>query len=120
MDTIISCRVNRRGNHNFYVEHNGREYYLFTQDYHLGVDDFFSGGISLRNAMDFTLSHRDFYIQHTMEKLNPYIRYVEQENGISILERRRHDKRKKARCSFDREWLYEDMCLYDDEESFAC
>ena len=38
MDSIISCRINRLGNHNFYVEHNGKQHYLFTQDYHRGIN----------------------------------------------------------------------------------
>lgn len=123
MDSIIICRVNRRGDHNFYIEHNGRQYYLFTQDYHRGVNVFFSSGVSLKTAMygrgALKATHGDCCVAHTMKKLTPYIKYVEEENGIKILESKQTIRKHTSRWGDDREWMYEDVYQKDDED-LAC
>lgn len=118
MDSIISCRINRLGNHNFYVEHNGKQYYLFTQDYHRGVNIYFSSGVSLRKALNVRAT-KDHCIRHTIEKLTPYIKYVEEENEIRILERKERDRRKDIISDDYLDWYYEDMLINEEEDELA-
>ncbi len=115
MDSIISCRINRQGNHNFYIEHNGKQYYLFTQEYHRGVNIYFSSGVSLRRTLNIRTA-KDHCVQHTIEKLTPYIKYVEEENEIRILERKEHDRRKNMTYNDCLDYDYEDIFLNNEDE----
>lgn len=85
METIINCSKNKFGNHNFYITYEGRRYYLFTQNYHRGVNVLFETGVSLSNAMNAKTAKGDYCIMKTMSKFRSYIRYVERENNIQIL-----------------------------------
>ena len=50
------------------------------------MHEFYSDGVSLNTALKFALAHQDNAILRTMEKLPRYIKYVEKEYGIAVLE----------------------------------
>ena len=87
MGSIISCKTNKQGGHNFYIKHEGNEYFLFSQQYHRGVNNHFSRGVSLRNALNISTAKRDHCVIKTMSKMKPYIRYIEKEYDIKILKK---------------------------------
>lgn len=84
MNSIIICRTNQGGNHNFYLNHKGKDYYLFTQEYLKGVNSRFSSGISLDKALAMK-NDRDYGIRKVASKLSMYIKYIEKENNIAVL-----------------------------------
>lgn len=85
MNSIISCKMNKLGGHSFYIKHDGIEYYLFSQDYHKGVNNLFSKGVSINNAFNYKTAKRDYCIVKTMSKIRPYIQYIEKEYDVKIL-----------------------------------
>ena len=87
MKAIIYCRRNDRGKHDFFLRTKVEDIYLFTQDYRKGVHAYFSKGVYLEHACDHTRSRHDTAIMKTMEKIPSFIRYVEKEYGIEVLEK---------------------------------
>lgn len=103
MKTKIFCENTEHGWHLFYIEDDGREYYLFRQRYHRGVGDFFSSGVSLNKAMDFTKCHKDTAIARTMAKIPMYVRSIEKEYDVTILDqtrRRQHGGRQRRKPDY--------------------
>jgi hypothetical protein len=49
------------------------------------VDEYFKGGVILERAIDFGKSRQNEAIQRTMQKLPSYIKYIEKEYEIQIL-----------------------------------
>lgn len=84
MQIMVRLKVHKLGNHLYLVIGN-QEYYLFSQKYKQSVVDYYSKGVTLRKALDFTKSKRDIAITKTMEKLPMYIKSFEKEFGIKIL-----------------------------------
>ena len=97
MKATIYCEPTSKGVHSFYLIASGTEYYLFSQDYRKGVHEYFGKGVRIDKATDFSKSRRDAAIMRTMTKIPMYIRYVEKEYGVEILER---TKRKNRRSSY--------------------
>ena len=87
MESIISCKKNKLGGHNFYIKHGGKEYFLFSQEYHKGVNNHFSRGVSLQNALNISTAKGDHCVIKTISKMKPYIRYIEKEYDIKILKK---------------------------------
>lgn len=85
MKATIYCRATDRGIHTFYLRSGGCDYYLFRQNYRRGVDEYFKGGVILERAIDFGKSRQNEAIQRTMQKLPSYIKYIEKEYEIQIL-----------------------------------
>ena len=86
MEKRIHCVTNQRGIHSFYVSVDGKDYYLFSQEYRKGVSRYFGfGGVTLGQALDFSRSKKDVSIVRTMHKLPMYIKFVEKEYGIEVL-----------------------------------
>lgn len=109
MRTRIYCVPASDGKHHFYMTADWKDYYLFTQNYRKGVQNYFGKGISLDEALDRSKGSRDAMVIHTMEKLPMYIRYIEKENKIAVLERTRRwerngrgNPRTSARTEYER------------------
>ena len=100
MKTMIYCEPTQQGVHSFYIVTDGQEYYLFSQNYRKGVQEFFSKGVSLRESMNYSKTHNDSAVMRTMSKLPMYIRYIEKEYEIEILERTK--KRNRLYGSYQR------------------
>lgn len=87
MKTIIYCKTAEKTVHSFFIINEGQVYYLFSQDYRKGVQAFYHKGVRLDESMDFSKAHNDAAIERTMSKIPMYIKYVEKEYGIEVLER---------------------------------
>lgn len=87
--------------HTFYLVTDEGEFFLFNQAYRKGVHEYFSHGVHLDKALDHSKSRTDNALAKTKDKLPMYIKYVEKEYGISILNRAKSRKgHKKARDRF--------------------
>lgn len=94
MVTFVFCKPIAKDTHGFYLKVNGKEYFLFSQNYRRSVKDYFGYGVMLRNALDHTRAKGNSAILRTMEKLPSHIQYIEREYGIAIL---RQTVKKNAR-----------------------
>ncbi len=90
----VYCVEKEAGYHTFYLESDGETYYLFRQEYKVSVDNYYSRGVLLKDAIDLSKGHRDAAVTHTMTKLPKYFKYLESEYGARIFDKtRRKDRR---------------------------
>ena len=85
MTAMIYCEKNQ-GTHSFFMLFGRQKYYLFCQNYRKGVQEYYSKGVSLNESINFSRSHNDSAVIRTMSKLPMYIKYIEKEFGIEVLE----------------------------------
>ncbi len=85
MKATIYCKATDKGVHTFYLAQGREEYFLFHQNFRRGVKEYFGRGVSINEAFNFSRSHHNTALIHTMEKLPAYIKYVEKEYGIEVL-----------------------------------
>ena len=71
--------------HDFYLNANGCNYYLFSQNKRKSVDSFYRNGVYLEKAINHGIGRSDWAIHHTMDKLMNYIPYIEKEYDIVVL-----------------------------------
>jgi hypothetical protein len=86
MQTIIQCTKTRLGAHAFYIKHDGTNYLLFVQKYHKGVDEVFNNGVDLDKALSPKIAKRDPQVLKTISKMRLYIKYIEKEYQVKILD----------------------------------
>lgn len=108
MKDRIYCVPSAKGVHAFYLQTEGEDYYLFSQNFRKGVHDYYKNGVSVDRALDFSFGGHDSAIARTMEKLPSYIRYVEKEYGVRVL---------KQTVRRDRKNYYREERYYDDRIS---
>lgn len=95
MQTIIYCKQLSYGIHTFFLRTKSKEYYLFKQSYRKGVQDYFGRGVTIQKALDYSKTDNNSAIQRTMGKIPMYIRYLEKEYCVEILEQtKKRNKRK--------------------------
>ena len=104
MKATVYCEPTDRGVHSFFLVTTSEEYYLFSQNYRKGVQSYFGQGVRLDEAINFSRTHHDNAVMRTMEKLPMYIKYVEKEYGIEVLEQtkkknKRYTRDSVARCA---------------------
>lgn len=87
MRTTIYCTEAAGDTTSFYLAYGNNVYYLFSQERRKNVEQYFLGGVWLEAATDFAKAHRDTALIRTMDKIPVYIRGVEKEYGIEILEK---------------------------------
>ena len=97
MRPTILCKTVERTRHFFYLIMDGKSYYLFSQSYRYGVHQYFSKGVPLNLALDHTRAKRDKAITRTMEKIPVYIKYLEKEYDITVLDQ---TQKKKKCCKY--------------------
>ena len=86
MKAKIYCETEKHGVHSFYLVTEGREYFLFNQNYRKGVQEYYNKGVPISLAINRSKSHNNSALVRTMTKLPMYIRYIEKEYGIEIFE----------------------------------
>lgn len=96
MTTKIICKPTAKGIHSFYLTCEMGTYFLFCQNYRKGVQEFYSKGVSLKNAIDVSKGKKDTAIVRTMNKILPYIRYIEKEYDIKVLDRTSRKERRHS------------------------
>lgn len=110
MEAIIKCYTKEKGIHKFYIEYGGKRYFLFSQDYRRGVNNYFCKGVSLHNALCIKTAKRNHAVIKTMSKLKIYIRYIEKEYGLKILKKTlsydTYNDNKKNLFKFDEYFAY--------------
>ena len=85
MTATVYCRTTQKGIQSFYIKDETGTYYLFSQNYRSGVRDYYVNGVSLKNAIDCSKGGGNVSLLRTMTKIPKYVRYIEQEYGIAIL-----------------------------------
>jgi hypothetical protein len=93
----IYCRTTAKGTHTFYVEAQGETHLLFSQNYRHGVNEYFSIGVSVDRALDFSRAKGNTAIERTMRKLPSYIRYIEREYDLEILRKTAKSNAKRSK-----------------------
>ena len=102
MQAKVYCKTVAKGRQAFYVNANGKEYFLFEQDFRASNKEFFKKGYYLTDKVDYTRV-RSEATRRTLEKLPSYIRYIESEYGVSIYEKtKRKEKREKIKVAYKR------------------
>ncbi len=99
MRAMIYCELTDRGEHLFYLAVGGEDYFLFSQDYRKGVQAYFSKGVALEQSMKYSKAHNDSALERTMTKLPMYIKYIEKEYEIEVLEKTKKRNSKYNRLS---------------------
>ncbi len=95
MKTKIICKQNRHGTLDFYVQIGGGQYFLFCQDYKRSVKDYFSGGVDVHAIGNYAAA-RGEAVRKTLDKLPAYLRYVEKEFSLSVLQKTKQKQYKKT------------------------
>ena len=108
MKNYIYCTTTAKGEQTFYLMAQGTKYFLFVQAYRKSNKEVFEQGISLFDLRKLK-KHCSFSVRHTATKLPAYIRYVEQECGISVME---ITKRKQSKTK-NRKIRVVDDCSYE-------
>ena len=90
MKNSILCKTTSKGQQCLYLQADGKEYYLFSQNYRSSVKDYYQTNVILDRALDYSANTGEA-VRKTMEKLRTYIPYVEKEYGVCVL-----NKTKKA------------------------
>ena len=96
MKTMIYCETPKKAVHDFYMLNEGEIYYLFSQNYRKGVQDFYHKGVRLDESLDYSKAHKDTAIERTMSKIPMYIKYIEKEYGIEVLKRTKKRNRSEG------------------------
>ena len=86
MKAAIYCKPTAKGVHSFYLVKGNDEIFLFSQPYRKGVADYFGQGIILSDAFRHSKAHEDAAVLRTMNKIPMYVKYIEKEYGIEVLE----------------------------------
>ena len=102
MQAKVYCRTVAKGRQAFYVNVNGKDYFLFEQDYRVSNKEFFMNGYFLTDKVDYS-KIRSKATRITLAKLPAYIKYIESAYGISIYEKtKRKEKREKIKTAYKR------------------
>ena len=77
--------MKRNDLHDFYIADGRNDRYLFSQKYKKIIDDYYRHGVALNKAITHSGNVDSKMIHHTMEKLKLYIKYLEREHEIVVL-----------------------------------
>ena len=101
MKTTIYCRPTAKGVHSFYLMVGTEEFFLFSQAYRKGVEEYYGKGVRINESMKYSRAHNDSVIIRTMDKIPMYVKYIEKEYAIEILEqtKKRSEQNYKMRCA---------------------
>lgn len=86
-NVVIICKKTEHGTQNFFLLNGTDEYFLFTEGYKKGVYDYYSRGVRLDDANNFSKSKRNTALMKTMSKIPMYVKYLEREYDLEIFEK---------------------------------
>ena len=66
MKEMIFCKPTGKGIHSFYLETSDRIYFLFSQDYRKGVQNYYSSGVRIDESFNYGKSHVDMFKPFTV------------------------------------------------------
>jgi len=101
MKTTIYCKPTAKGVHSFYLIVGTEEFFLFSQAYRKGVEGYYGRGVRINESMKYSRAHNDSAITRTMDKIPMYVKYIEKEYAIEVLEqtKKRSSQNYRARCA---------------------
>ena len=101
MATTVFCKTVSKGRQAFYLKTNKETYFLFEQNFRIGNKDFFQNGYSFYDGISYKNVHNTA-VRNILEKLIPYISYIEKEYSICILKKTQKKQRvvKNSRYSY--------------------
>ena len=92
MQTKIYCKEQKRGTLSFYLKYMGVDYFLFYQHFKSGTNDYYKNGVSLDEAINYSRWQRNWAVFKTMGKIPMYIKYIDKETNIQILNKTKAKK----------------------------
>ena len=101
MKTTIYCKPTAKGVHSFYLIVGTEEFFLFSQAYRKSVEEYYGRGVRINESMKYSRAHNDSAITRTMDKIPMYVKYIEKEYAIEVLEQtqKRSSQNYRARCA---------------------
>ncbi len=101
MKTTIYCKPTAKGIHSFYLMVGTEEFFLFSQAYRKGVEEYYGRGVRIDESMKYSRAHNDSAITRTMDKIPMYVKYIEKEYAIEVLEqtKKRSSQNYRMRCA---------------------
>lgn len=88
----VYCLAMNHGGLDFYLQQDGESYYLFNQRYRSDLHNWFKNGVSLTQALKSVKRGIPTTVAKVSEKLPMYIKYIEKEYDISVLDQSRRKK----------------------------
>lgn len=98
MKTTIYCKPTAKGVHSFYLMVGTEEFFLFSQAYRKGVEEYYGRGVRIDESMKYSRAHNDSAITRTMDKIPMYVKYIEKEYAIEVLEQTKNVVPKTTEC----------------------
>ena len=102
MQAKITCRTTAKDTQTFYVNINGKEYFLFNQEYRKSVKEHFWNGITINQINDYS-NVKSNAVKRTLDKLPSYIHYIEKEYDVAIYERTKKKSERKRNKPYKRQ-----------------
>ena len=101
MKTTVYCKPTSKGVHSFYLLIGSEEFFLFSQAYRKGVEEYYGRGVHFDESMNYSKAHNDSAVIRTMKKIQMYAKYVEKEYAIEVLEqtKKRNSQNYRLRCA---------------------
>ncbi len=98
--TTVFCKSVAKGRQAFYLKTGNKNYFLFEQDFRKGNKEFFQNGYSFYDGISYKNVHNTA-VRNTLEKILPYISYIEKEYGISVLKKTQNKNRIVRKNRYD-------------------
>ena len=102
MKAKVKCRTVEKGKQTFFVNVNGKEYFLFQQDFRKSVKEFFQNGVNVNAINDYSSAHSTA-VRKTIDKLPTYLHYIEKEYDVEIYEKTKESKSVKKLKPYKRQ-----------------
>lgn len=112
MKAKITCRTTEKGIQTFYVNVDGKQYFLFSQKYRRSVKEHFWNGITINQINDYSnvTSHS---VKRTLDKLPSYIHYIEKEYDVAIYKKTKNKNERKKNKPYKREQFLWQNYIYE-------
>ena len=102
MQAKVFCKTVAKGRQAFYLNANGKDYFLFEQDFRKSNKEFFSKGYYITDKVDYSRV-RSTSVRNTLKKLPSYIKYIETEYGVSVYKKTKlKEKPQKTKVAYKR------------------
>lgn len=112
MSSFIYSKTTDKGMQSFYLVNGNEKYFLFTQKFFKGVKKYFHNKVVLSDALNISKSNNDTALIRTKKKLPLYIKYIEKELNIAVLDSTAK-KKEIVKKKFYKRKNYYDMYSYE-------
>ena len=102
MKTKVMCRTVEKGQQAFFVKVDGKEYFLFQQEFRKSVKVFFQNGVSVNAINNYSSAHSTA-VRRTLDKLPSYLHYIEKEYDVEIYEKTKEARSVKRMKTYKRQ-----------------